>query len=313
MKVGYIGDEIYLKHNTGRIHPESKGRLIAIEDEIKDLKDSLILLTPIKSSTQIVSLVHPEKYINHIKDCCENNLTIDDDTITSIESYEVSLKAIGAGIVAVDAIVNKEIDRAFAAVRPPGHHACKQKAMGFCLFNNVAVTARYAQEKGYKKVFIIDFDVHHGNGTQDIFYDDSSVFYFSTHEEMSFPGTGNMEEKGVDKGKGFNCNYKLKHDSGDEEILRIYREELPPLVQKFNPDIILVSAGYDIHEDDPLAGLNITTQGIRKLVHEILALKDVPYIFMLEGGYHVDALAESVKVTVEEMFKRCNFKNRHHG
>ena len=228
---------------------------------------------------------------------------IDDDTIASIESYEVALAAVGAGVVAIDAIVSKEIDRAFAAVRPPGHHASKQKAMGFCLFNNIAVTARYAQKKGYKKVFIIDFDVHHGNGTQDIFYDDSSVFYFSSHEEMSFPGTGSMKDIGIEDGEGFNFNHRLASNSGDKDILKIYKEILPTLVQKFNPDMILVSAGYDIHESDPLAGLNITTEGIRDLVHEILALKDVPYIFMLEGGYDTDALATNVKVTIEELLK----------
>lgn len=303
MKVGYISDNIYLMHDTGSLHPESKERLIVIEDEMKNLKDDLILLTPIRASTEIVSLVHPLPYIYHIQECCEKGLEIDNDTITSIESYEVALKAVGAGIVAVDAIVNNEIDRAFAAVRPPGHHASKQKAMGFCLFNNIAVTARYAQEKGYKKVFIIDFDVHHGNGTQDIFYDDSSVFYFSTHEEMSFPGTGSMKDRGIDEGEGYNVNHRLKYHSGDDEILKVYSEELPLLIDEFNPDIILVSAGYDLHESDPLGGLNITTEGIRKLVSGILELKSVPYIFMLEGGYDVDALATNVKVTISELLK----------
>ncbi|MDQ7060907.1 MAG: histone deacetylase [Sulfurimonas sp.] len=303
MKVGYISDDIYLKHDTGAGHPESKERLIAINKEIKTLEDSLVLLEPIKASPKIVSLVHPHQYVSHIQECCEDGLEIDNDTITSIESYEVALKAVGAGIVAVDAIVDKKIDRAFAAVRPPGHHASKQKAMGFCLFNNIAITARYAQEKGFEKVFIIDFDVHHGNGTQDIFYDDDSVFYFSTHEEMSFPGTGSMKDIGVEDGLGFNYNHRLASGSEDEDILKVYKEKLPPLVEEFNPDIILVSAGYDIHERDPLAGLNITTEGIRRLVSEILTLKDTPYIFMLEGGYKTRALAQSVRVTVEEMMK----------
>lgn len=176
MKVGYISDDIYLKHDTGKIHPESTERLVAINEEIKSLEEKLVLLNPIKATTKMVGLVHPYEYISHIKECCEDGLVIDNDTCTSSESYEVALAAVGAGIVTVDAIVNNEIDRAFAAVRPPGHHASKQKAMGFCLFNNIAITAKYAQEKGYKKVFVIDFDVHHGNGTQDIFYDDDSVF-----------------------------------------------------------------------------------------------------------------------------------------
>ncbi|MEA1892611.1 MAG: histone deacetylase, partial [Campylobacterota bacterium] len=158
-RVGYISDDIYLKHDTGEGHPESKERLIAINNEMKDLIDELVMLSPIKVTTEILSLVHPTRYISHIKECCEEDIAIDNDTTTSIESYEVALKAVGAGVVAVDAIVNNKIDRAFAAVRPPGHHASKQKAMGFCLFNNIAVTARYAQTKGYEKVFIVDFDV----------------------------------------------------------------------------------------------------------------------------------------------------------
>ena len=303
MKVGYISDDTYLMHDTGNGHPESKERLMAIENEMKYLKDSLVLIKPIKASAEILSLVHPDRYISHIKECCEDSLFIDDDTTTSIESYEVALTAVGAGVVAVDAIKNNEVDRAFAAVRPPGHHASEQNAMGFCLFNNIAVTARYAQEQGYKKIFIIDFDVHHGNGTQDIFYDDDSVFYFSTHQEMSFPGTGNPKEIGIDEGEGFNFNHRLKYDSSDEDIIKVYKAKLPPLVEKFNPDIILVSAGYDIHKMDRLAGLKITTQGIRELVSEILKLKNVPYIFMLEGGYNVKALGESVRVTIEEMLK----------
>lgn len=303
MKVGYISDDIYLKHNTGEGHPESKERLIAINNEIKDLKDELVMLSPIKVTTEMLNLVHPLEYISHIQECSEKGIEIDSDTMTSKESYQVALEAAGAGIIAVDAILNNEINRAFAAVRPPGHHATKQKAMGFCLFNNIAVTAKYAQEKGYKKVFIIDFDVHHGNGTQDIFYDDSSVFYFSTYEEMGFPGTGSMKDIGVDDGEGFNINFRLKYQSGDEEILNIYRDILPQLVEMFNPDIILVSAGYDIHESDPLAGLNITTEGIRELVSTIVSLSSVPYIFMLEGGYDTNALAKSVRVTIEEMLK----------
>ena len=301
MRVGYISDDIYLKHDTGERHPESKKRLIAIKNELKNLENQLVILSPIKASIDILNLVHPHRYISYIQDCCKKNIEIDQDTITSIESYEAAMTAVGAGVVAVDAIVHNTIDRAFAAVRPPGHHASKQKAMGFCLFNNIAITARYAQAKGYQKVFIVDFDVHHGNGTEDIFYDDASVFYFSTHQDMSFPGTGSTKDIGINEGEGFNVNYRLKYDSEDEDILRIYKEKLPPLVQKFNPDIILVSAGYDIHERDRLGGLNITTQGIKELIHEILLLKDVPYIFMLEGGYHTDALAKSVRVTIEEM------------
>jgi len=299
MRVGYISDEAYLRHNTGKIHPESSERLRAIEDEIESLKDDLIALTPHEVSFDILSLVHPYEYIEYIKECCENGVSINGDTITSKGSFEAALKAVGAGIIAVDAIKKGEIDRAFAAIRPPGHHASSQKAMGFCLFNNIAVTAMYAQTQGYKRVFIIDFDVHHGNGTQDIFYEDSFVFYFSTHAKSIFPRTGDSSEIGSNKGAGYTCNYPLEHDSQDADILKIYQNALPPLIEKFNPDIILVSAGYDIHTDDPLGSLNVSTEGIRELTRAILELKNVPYIFMLEGGYDVDALAQSVRVTLE--------------
>jgi len=204
--------------------------------------------------------------------------------------------------VALDAVKAGEFERGFCAVRPPGHHARPQQAMGFCLFNNIAIAARYAQSIGYKKVMIIDFDVHHGNGTQDAFYDDNSVFYFSSHQAFAYPGTGMEKEKGVGKGEGFTANFLMMPDGGDDEVLDIYANDLPEYVERFDPDIILVSAGYDLHESDPLAQLNVTTEGIRKIVRLILESKrDIPYIFFLEGGYDVKALGENVKVTLEEM------------
>ena len=209
----------------------------------------------------------------------------------------------GAGIVAIDGIKAGEFERAFCAVRPPGHHATTTQAMGFCLFNNIAITARYAQSLGYEKVMIIDFDVHHGNGTQDTFYEDNTVFYFSSHQAFAYPGTGAEADKGIRAGKGFTANYLVMPDSGDDEILDIYENDLPQHVKSFDPDIILVSAGYDLHESDPLAQLNVTTEGIRKIVRLILNSADVPFVFFLEGGYDVDALGENVKVILEEMLK----------
>jgi acetoin utilization deacetylase AcuC-like enzyme len=173
--------------------------------------------------------------------------------------------------------------------------------MGFCLFNNIAITARYAQSVGYKKVMIVDFDVHHGNGTQGTFWEDDTVFYFSSHQSFAYPGTGAETEVGEGKGRGYTANFFMMPESGDAELLDIYQNDLPPLVAKFKPDIILVSAGYDLHESDPLASLNVTTEGIREMVRTILSLSNVPYIFFLEGGYQLDALGENVKVTIEEM------------
>ena len=302
-KVAYITDEIYLKHDTGAMHPESPQRLRAINAAIVPLKNRLIFKTPISISHNILSLVHSDKHIETIRSASEFGGSIDSDTICSVESYHAASMAVGAGVVAIDGIKSGEFERAFCAVRPPGHHATPTQAMGFCLFNNIAITARYAQSVGYEKVMIIDFDVHHGNGTQDTFWEDNTVFYFSSHQSFAYPGTGAETDKGEGKGKGYTANFFMMPESKDEELLDIYENDLPPLIEKFNPDIILVSAGYDLHESDPLAQLNITTDGIRTMVRGLLDSKEIPFVFFLEGGYDVRALGENVKVTLEEMLK----------
>jgi len=186
MKVAYITDEIYLHHNTGTMHPESPQRLKAINNAIEPLYASLIYKSPIKVSERILELVHSQEHIETIKDTSEYGGSIDSDTICSIDSFDAAVMAVGAGVVALDGIKSGEFERAFCAVRPPGHHATPTQAMGFCLFNNIAIAARYAQSIGYKKVMIVDFDVHHGNGTQDTFYEDNSVFYFSSHQSFTW-------------------------------------------------------------------------------------------------------------------------------
>lgn len=300
-KVAYITDEIYLRHDTGVMHPESPQRLNAINNAIVPLKSRLILESPIKVTKDILSLVHSYEHIETVHDASELSESIDTDTICSINSYDAACMAVGAGIVALDGIKSDQFERAFCAVRPPGHHATPYKAMGFCLFNNIAISARYAQSIGYKRVMIIDFDVHHGNGTQDTFWEDDKVFYFSSHQGFTYPGTGAEKERGEGKGTGYTANFLMMPESTDVELLDIYENDLPPLVEHFNPDIILVSAGYDLHESDPLAQLNITTSGIRTIVRGILNSKDVPFVFFLEGGYDVFALGENVKLTLEEM------------
>ncbi len=302
--IAYITDEIYLKHDTGSYHPESILRLKAINSAVDNIKDRLLYIEPISVSDEILGLVHSVEHIQSIKDICINGGgSIDADTICSSESFDAASKAVGAGIVALDAIKKGIIDRAFCAVRPPGHHATPDQAMGFCLFNNIAIAARYAQKIGYQKVMIIDFDVHHGNGTQDAFYHDSTVFYFSSHQAFAYPGTGMESEKGAGAGEGYTANYLVMPDSGDKELLEIYENDLPKDISLFDPDIVLVSAGYDLHESDPLAQLNVTTDGIRAIVRSILGSADVPYLFLLEGGYDVNALATNVVATLEEMIE----------
>ncbi len=301
MKVAYITDDVYLQHDTGITHPESAQRLVAINQAIEPIRDRLVEKSPIWVSKKILQAVHSAEHIQNIIDASEYGTPIDLDTICSINSYKAAVKAVGAGIVAIDGIKAGEFQRAFCAVRPPGHHATPTEAMGFCLFNNIAISAKYAQSIGYEKVMIIDFDVHHGNGTQDTFYEDDTVFYFSSHQAFAYPGTGMEAHKGKGVGEGFTANFLMMPDGGDDEVLDIYENDLPKYVENFNPDIILVSAGYDLHESDPLAQLNVTTEGIAKIIRLILECANVPFVFFLEGGYDVDALGENVKVTLEEM------------
>lgn len=301
--VGFIYDDIFLKHETPQWHPETKERLVSIVAELKnsELWHKLIHIKPRKADYEDIALVHTQGYIEKIKNFGTGYL--DGDTYMSENSLEASLYAAGAVIEAVERCKNNEIKRAFCAVRPPGHHAEAGRAMGFCVFNNIAVGARYAQKVGYKKVFIIDFDVHHGNGTQHIFEEDDTVFFFSTHQYPHYPGTGSLSERGKGRGEGFTCNIPLTAGSGDKEYFEVYQDILHGFVKAFSPDIILVSAGYDIRAEDHLAAIRISKEGIRGIVQAVLSITDKPAIFALEGGYNLKALGESVKITIEEMMR----------
>ena len=305
-KVAWITDDIYLQHETGVGHPESAERLESIHLKISTIIDKLIEVSPRFATVEEVESIHSKELIVDIREKGRLGLPVDSDTTLSKQSYSAALKAVGAGLVAVDGIKSNKFERAFCAVRPPGHHATPTDSMGFCLFNNIAITARYAQNLGYQKVMIIDFDVHHGNGTQDAFYADDTVFYFSSHQLYAYPGTGNENHKGRDKGEGYTQNYPLMPNSSDAEYLEVYEEFLPKSYNFFNPDIILVSAGYDLHESDPLAQMDVTTEGIRKIVRAILNLGEKPVICMLEGGYSVTDLGWNVVATVEELLKESS-------
>ncbi len=301
-KVGYIYNPVYLKHDTGEGHPERPERVKVIDEALTPLKPNLINIEPRRATAREIALVHDYYYPQEIMDLCSAGGTwLDPDTPCSIFSYEAATYAAGAGLSAIDSILEGKVERVFANVRPPGHHAEYSKAMGFCIFNNIAIAARYAQQKGFEKVFIVDFDAHHGNGTQKAFYEDDTVFYFSTHQYPFYPGTGSKDEIGVGKGRGYTFNVPLPAGTGDETYLKIYSEVLPELIHKFNPDIIMVSAGYDLHMDDPLANLEVSTEGVGGIVENILKSKDVPYLFMLEGGYNLKALADSATKTVEKL------------
>lgn len=308
-KVGFLYDFIFLKHETPEWHPETKERLVSIVTELKnsELWDKLTHIKPSKADYEDIALAHTKRYIEKIKNFGTGYL--DGDTFMSDNTLEASLYAVGAVIEAIESCKKREIQRAFCAVRPPGHHAEADRAMGFCIFNNVAVGARYAQKIGYEKVFIIDFDVHHGNGTQHIFEEDNTVFYFSTHQYPHYPGTGSVSERGRGKGEGYTFNIPMLAGSGDKDYLHVYQDILPELVAQFEPDIMLVSAGYDIRTEDPLASIRVSKEGIRGIVQGIISCSSVvthtslPLVFALEGGYNLDALGESVRITIEEMMR----------
>ncbi|MGO9611651.1 MAG: histone deacetylase [Dissulfurispiraceae bacterium] len=300
-KVGFVYDDIFLKHEPPRIHPEAKERLQHIVSDLKrsGLWEELHHIRPRKAGLADISLVHTVAYIEKVQHLSSGYL--DPDTYVSKDSFEVALYAVGAVLEAIDHCQREDILRAFCAVRPPGHHAEADRGMGFCIFNNIAVGARYAQKIGYQKVFIIDFDVHHGNGTQHIFEQDDSVFYFSTHQYPHYPGTGNEHERGRGKGEGFTYNVAMSAGSGDKEYLYVYQDILPGLLKRFRPDIVLVSAGYDIHARDPLSSIRISSEGISGIVRSIISDATRPVIFALEGGYDLEALGASVRITIEEM------------
>ena len=297
----YTHKDCLLKDN-GYDHPERKERLESVLESIKQIKDIKIDIkeAPI-ADINTISLVHPKKHIEKIfSNIPETGLVGVEkepyaDTLLCANSKNAILRSCGAGIAAADNLMNKN-ERAFCAVRPPGHHAETIKAMGFCFINNIAVTARYLQNK-YKinKIAIIDFDVHHGNGTQEIFYKDETVVYGSSHEVPLFPGTGSEDETGV--GNIFNA--PLESGTSSEDFIKIFENKILNPIDKFKPEVILVSAGFDAHFRDPLANINLESKDFYKITKMIVDLANVhsngKIISFLEGGYDLQALSEGIK------------------
>ena len=306
MSAGYVYNPIYLKHDTGQ-HVEVAARLEAITSHLEQtgLKDQLTLIEPRPATTDEIALVHRKEYIKEIEETAQKGGGwLDPDTVMSAGSYEAALHAAGGLIKAVEAVMGGEVNSAFALVRPPGHHATPQRAMGFCLFNNVAIAAHHALNK-YKleRILIIDFDVHHGNGTQEAFYDNPQVMYISTHEYPFYPGTGDIKETGGGAAKGANINIPLPAGCGDAEYLKVFEQIIIPAARRFNPRLILVSAGYDPHRADPLAMMELSTGGFGQMAGIIKGLADElcggRLAITLEGGYNLEALAASVKATFD--------------
>jgi acetoin utilization deacetylase AcuC-like enzyme len=307
-KVGYVYDPIYLKHDTGS-HPENASRLEAIVAmlEKSGLKERLTHIPAHPALVEELLQVHDKKLVAMIQAVAESGGGwLDPDTFVSPGSYTAALYAAGGVINAVDAVMQGEVSSAFALVRPPGHHATPSRAMGFCLFNNIAIATKYAlSQYQLERAAIIDFDVHHGNGTQEAFYDDPHVLYVSAHQYPHYPGTGRAEETGQGEGKGTNINIPMPAGYGDAEYRQVFEQIVVPALIRFRPELILVSAGYDNHRDDPLAMMAVTTAGFARMTAIIKRLAEElcggRLVLTLEGGYNLEALSDAVKATFNVM------------
>ena len=307
MKTGLITTDTYKNHNTGNGHPEKIDRVTAIIDNFKKVDNkNLIWKKPNKFDEFFLNKTHSIEYINHVKQSFPKKglVFLDGDTIVSPGSKDATKDAVGSIITAIDGVQNKEFKNAFCAVRPPGHHAEKDKAMGFCIYNNVAVGANYLIEKyKYKKIAIIDFDVHHGNGTQDIFYDNEKVLYVSTHQYPYYPGSGSNKENGK-----FNnvLNIPLEAGTTSEVYLNAYENVLTKIKQ-FKPEFLLFSAGFDAHIDDPLAQMRLCTEDFYKITKRTLEYSksfcNGKVVSILEGGYDLKALQNSTQRHVDALIE----------
>jgi acetoin utilization deacetylase AcuC-like enzyme len=302
MKAGLVYDPIYLEHDTGD-HVENARRLVEAMSYLKEtgIKEKLTCLPPRPASLEELEMIHAPEYISYVKSKAEKGGGwLDPDTVMSPKSYEAALYAAGGLLVAVEAVMKGEVDNAFALVRPPGHHAIHDRAMGFCIFNNMAIAAKFALSKlDLNRVLIADFDVHHGNGTQDAFYADPTVLYFSTHQYPFYPGTGWVDETGMGEGEGATVNFPMAAGWGDEEYLRAFNEVLVPVARRFQPQLVLVSAGFDTHWADQLAMMRVTITGFAQMA---MILKELAselcqgrLVFTLEGGYNLRVVACSTK------------------
>jgi len=304
MKTGLYTNPIFLEHNTGQ-HPENANRLRAILDKLES--DKLMGKFKVEAgrtatSTEI-KMLHTEKLISEVETASESGAQTlhTRDCVISAQTYKASLHAVGSVLDAALEVAERRLDNAFCAVRPPGHHAEFDTAMGFCFFNNIALAAEFlSREMGFQRILIIDFDVHHGNGTQHFFEERSDIFFVSMHQDprTCYPGTGFAKENGRGVGTGYTLNIPVPPGIEDAEYLQIFSTDVKPKLEEYNPDFVLISAGFDAHRDDPLASLNLTESTFKKLSFELKRLAEQTaggrMLSMLEGGYDLNALSSCV-------------------
>lgn len=306
-KTALLLDDLLTHHRTAPGHPECPERLAAVREALSPLHAPLILPSR-RATIEEVTLCHDPRYVERVLAQIKDGETelAGGDVSVSEESGDVALHAVGGVIDAVDAVLSGRVDNAFCAVRPPGHHARPAAPMGFCLFNNVAIAARHAQKQhGLDRVAIVDWDVHHGNGTQEIFYKDGSVLFFSTHQSPWYPGTGAKDETGDGKGAGCILNRPLPSGSGETEIFGAFRETLLPALDAFRPELILISAGFDSRKGDPLGHFLLTDENFAELTR---LLRDAAgrhcggrVVSLLEGGYNLEGIGPATRAHVEEL------------
>jgi acetoin utilization deacetylase AcuC-like enzyme len=310
--VAFVYHPDYLLHAPAFEHPESPARLEAITGHLaaRGLLANTVPVTPDDPNGTDIERVHDPAYLQKIEMACRRgDLTLDaEDTYLSRNSYTVALLSAGGAIAGAQAVITGRARRAFCAIRPPGHHADRGSGMGFCLLNNVAVAARYLQARhGVSRIFIVDWDVHHGNGTQNIFLEDPSVFFFSIHEHPSFlyPGTGRRWETGKGAGEGTTLNAPMAPGAGDAEYRAAFEQMLRPAIEAFRPEFFLVSAGFDGHRDDPLSDIQLTEEGFRFMTRFVAGMANRHcggrVVSVLEGGYELNSLTSSVEAHLEEL------------
>ena len=306
---GIVEDLRYVRHGAGLTHPETPQRLIAIYEMLDnpDMSWKFSRIDARHATREELERVHKPSLIDSIAQTAGKSMTmLDSDTVATAETYDAARLAAGGFMNAIDSVVSGETKNAFALVRPPGHHAQPATAAGFCFFNNIAVGARHALARwGLERILIVDWDLHHGNGTQDIFYGENQVLYFSTHQYPAYPGTGGAEEMGTGEGLGYTINVPLRLGANDALYVRVFRELLCPVVRSFRPEIILVSAGFDPYIGDPLGEMKVTPDGFACMTRVLLDLADEwcggHLVMVLEGGYNIQGLAKCVRAVLLEM------------